>query len=104
MGGNEHDRVADALSAMAGGAAPTSRDPGESGAAKPQAVGGDGAGGGDDSVGDDRLRDDGVPDEQVAAPAPDASVFAPRQSTHDLLEHQRVEQKRTIIPVLLTCG
>jgi hypothetical protein len=44
------------------------------------------------------------PDDFVAAPAPDESVFAPRQSTAQLLAKERLEQKRMFIPILLTTG
>jgi hypothetical protein len=43
-------------------------------------------------------------DENLAAPAPDQSVFAPRHRTADLLAEQRLRTQRTAIPILLTCG
>jgi hypothetical protein len=43
-------------------------------------------------------------DFSVAAPAPDASVFAPKRSTHDLVLERRIHHRRTLIPILLTCG
>jgi hypothetical protein len=46
----------------------------------------------------------GVPDEMLAAPAPDASVFAPRRTTRDMLSDRRTRNRRTLIPILLTCG
>lgn len=36
--------------------------------------------------------------------APDASVFAPKRSTCDLIEERRIHTRRTMIPILLTCG
>ena len=44
------------------------------------------------------------PDDLVAAPAPDASVFAPKRRTADLLAERRLNAQRTAIPILLTCG
>ena len=43
-------------------------------------------------------------DEMLAAPPPDPSVFAPRYSTRDLLAERRIHHRRTLIPILLTCG
>ena len=43
-------------------------------------------------------------DEMVAAPAPDPSVFAPKRSTRDLHLERRIHNRRTLIPILLTCG
>jgi len=43
-------------------------------------------------------------DDMMAAPAPDASVFAPRRSTRDLIAERRIHSRRTLIPILLTCG
>src|SRR5213592_377677 len=43
-------------------------------------------------------------DDVAAAPSPDASVFAPRHSTADLLARRRLRAQRTAIPVMLTCG
>ena len=56
-------------------------------------------GGGDDVV---EEREGG--DDMMAAPAPDASVFAPRRSTRDLVTERRLRNRRTLIPILLTCG
>ena len=43
-------------------------------------------------------------DDIVAAPAPDASVFAPRRPTRDLVADRQIHNRRTLIPILLTCG
>jgi hypothetical protein len=43
-------------------------------------------------------------DDMMSAPAPDASVFAPRRSTRDLVAERRIHNRRTLIPILLTCG
>ena len=43
-------------------------------------------------------------DFSVAAPAPDPSVFAPKRSTRDLVLERRIHNRRTLIPILLTCG
>ena len=43
-------------------------------------------------------------DEMLAAPPPDPSVFAPKHSTRDLLAERRIHHRRTLIPILLTCG
>jgi hypothetical protein len=43
-------------------------------------------------------------DETLAAPAPDASVFAPRQRTTDLIAQRQLDAYRTAIPILLTLG
>ena len=43
-------------------------------------------------------------DFSVAAPPPDPSVFAPKQSTRDLVLERRIHNRRTLIPILLTCG
>ena len=43
-------------------------------------------------------------DDLLAAPAPDPSVFAPRRSTRDLIAERRIHNRRTLIPILLTCG
>ena len=42
--------------------------------------------------------------DMMAAPAPDVSVFAPRRSTRDLITDRRIHSRRTLIPILLTCG
>jgi hypothetical protein len=79
----EHD-PADALAAMTGGA---------------------GAGashGSEDDV--DTVDPAASADEILAAPAPDASVFAPRRSTRDLVAERHIYNRRTVIPILLTCG
>src|SRR4051794_5253929 len=55
-------------------------------------------GGGDD------VEQRGGGDDMMAAPAPDASVFAPRRSTRDLVAERRIHSRRTLIPILLTCG
>jgi hypothetical protein len=57
------------------------------------------SGGGGDVV-EERVGDD----DMMAAPAPDASVFAPRRSTRDLVAERRLRNRRTLIPILLTCG
>jgi hypothetical protein len=57
------------------------------------------SGGGGDAV-DERVGGD----DMMAAPAPDASVFAPRRSTRDLVAERRIRNRRTLIPILLTCG
>ena len=54
----------------------------------------DNDGGGGSEMGDDML----------GAPAPDASVFAPRRSTRDLIAERQLNNRRTLIPILLTCG
>ncbi|HSV13678.1 MAG TPA: hypothetical protein VLI90_05425 [Tepidisphaeraceae bacterium] len=49
-------------------------------------------------------------DDSVNIPAPDATVFAPRPRTRPALRtgrsviYQTIEFRRTIIPILLTCG
>ena len=43
-------------------------------------------------------------DEMLAAPPPDPSVFAPKRSTRDLVADRRIHNRRTLIPILLTCG
>ena len=43
-------------------------------------------------------------DEILAAPAPDPSVFAPRRPTRDLRADRQLHSRRTLIPILLTCG
>jgi hypothetical protein len=43
-------------------------------------------------------------DDMMAAPAPDASVFAPRRTTRDLATDRHIHNRRTLIPILLTCG
>ena len=43
-------------------------------------------------------------DEMVAAPAPDPSVVAPKRATRDLQLERRSHHRRTLIPILLTCG
>src|SRR4051812_41409650 len=79
------------------GAAPT---PGAAASAKPQAAGTPAP-----VVGPRDFRPAVAEDDDaVAAPAPDAAVFAPRQSTAALVARQRLEHKRTLIPVLLTSG
>jgi hypothetical protein len=80
----EHD-PADALAAMASGA------------------GGAGGAGSDDGVIDDRAAS-ASSDDILAAPAPDASVFAPRRPTRDLRAERQIHKRRTLIPILLTCG
>ena len=46
-----------------------------------------------------------VGDDFMAAPAPDPSVFAPRRRpTRHLLTERQIHARRTLIPVLLTCG
>jgi hypothetical protein len=79
MTDSREDDPADALAAMAGGA-------------------GDGDAYADT---DERTGDD---DEILAAPAPDPSVFAPRRPTRDLIAERRIHNRRTLIPILLTCG
>ena len=76
----EHD-PADALAAMTGG-----------------------GGGGEAGDADERGGGDDDDDDMVAAPAPDASVFAPRRSMRDLVAERRIHNRRTLIPILLTCG
>jgi hypothetical protein len=108
MGERNRDDVAEALTAMAGGA--------DSGRETPAGLGqeradSDAAARGE--VGDDvrgRLADD----DAVIAPAPDPSVFAPRvyapdvlasgRAARDLDASRRLERKRTLIPILLTLG
>src|SRR5688572_18931979 len=36
--------------------------------------------------------------------APPRSAFAARQSTRDMLVQRQIDMKRTVIPILLTCG
>ena len=43
-------------------------------------------------------------DEMLAAPPPDPSVFAPKRATRDLHIERRIHNRRTLIPILLTCG
>src|SRR5437773_12097493 len=74
MGKSNKDELADALAGMSG-----PRNPAESAGIQS-----------DDDV--------------VAAPSPDASVFAPRHSTAELLTQRRLRAQRTAIPVMLTCG
>ncbi len=65
-----------------------------------------GDGGGDDAGAEDDVEmRGGVDDPNLSgAPAPDASVFAPRRSTRDLIAERRIHNRRTLIPILLTCG
>jgi hypothetical protein len=77
---SERDKLADALSAMSRGQAATPP-------AEPARV---------DSF--------EQPDDLVAAPAPDASVFAPKRRTADLVAERRLHNQRTAIPIMLTCG
>jgi hypothetical protein len=79
---------ADALAAMASGSAGGR-------------VGDDDGGGAD---GDDRAASASSSDDILAAPAPDASVFAPRRPTRDLRAERQIHNRRTLIPILLTCG
>ena len=46
----------------------------------------------------------GGDEDLLAAPPPDASVFAPKRSTRDLIAERRIHNRRTFIPILLTCG
>ena len=57
---------------------------------------------GDDVI-DDRAAN-ASSDEILAAPAPDASVFASRRPTRDLRAERQIHTRRTLIPILLTCG
>jgi len=53
------------------------------------------------------LIDQGIVDDDdtVSVPAPDATVFAPRPvAIHRAAVYQTLEFRRTLIPVLLTCG
>src|SRR4051812_21694136 len=61
---------------------------------------------GDGGAGDEaEMRGGGGDDPNLSgAPAPDASVFAPRRSTRDLIAERRIHNRRTLIPILLTCG
>jgi hypothetical protein len=43
-------------------------------------------------------------DDAVIAPPPDASVFAAKVRTVDLVAQQKLHAQRTAIPILLTCG
>ena len=62
-------------------------------------------GGGGGGTGDDVDMSAGGDDSNISgAPAPDASVFAPRRSTRDLIAERRIHNRRTLIPILLTCG
>ena len=62
-------------------------------------------GGGDPNAVDDVEMRARVDDPNISgAPAPDASVFAPRRSTRDLIAERRIHNRRTLIPILLTCG
>jgi len=80
----ERDKLADALAAMSGGPEVTPQEPARIEPVAPADADND--------------------DDEVAAPAPDASVFAPRRRTADLLLESRLHNQRTAIPVLLTCG
>jgi hypothetical protein len=64
---------------------------------------GDG-GGGAGGAGDAEMGTSGDDPNLSGAPAPDASVFAPRCSTRDLIAERRIHNRRTLIPILLTCG
>jgi hypothetical protein len=86
MANRRDDDPADALAAMTGA--------GEGGA---------GGEGGDDDNGADAPAP-AADDDMLGAPAPDASVFAPRRSTRDLVAERRIHNRRTLIPILLTCG
>jgi hypothetical protein len=66
------------------------------------AMTGDGGGGGDAI--DPSLGATSDDPNLSGAPAPDASVFAPRRSTRDLIAERRIHNRRTLIPILLTCG
>ena len=81
VGKSERDKLADALAAMSG-------DENETPAPSPSA----------------RIDQALDTDDAVAAPAPDASVFAPKQRTADLIAQRRLHSQRTAIPILLTCG
>jgi hypothetical protein len=87
MAKSERDNLADALAGMSGS------DPSDA-ATPPQ------------TARIERLGStvDDADDDVVAAPAPDASVFAPKRRTADLLLESRLHNQRTAIPVLLTCG
>jgi hypothetical protein len=82
---SERDKLADALAALSRGHEVTPPQPARLEPVAPADAGAD-------------------DDDEVAAPAPDASVFAPRRRTADLLLERRVHNQRTAIPVLLTCG
>jgi len=75
MAKSSNDDAADALAAMTGGNPPAAPDL--------------------PSQGDE---------DTVAAPAPDISVFAPRQRTSDLIVQRNLRTHRTAIPILLTTG
>ena len=76
MAKSEKDRAAEALAAMTGGG--HQPEPPDSSSA---------------------------PDDEIlAAPAPDASVFAPKRRTTDLIAQKQLDAYRTAIPILLTLG
>ena len=74
----EHD-PADALAAMTAG-----------GAAFPA----------DAARGDDENEDDVL----LAAPPPDTTALATGRATHELITGRQIRTRRTLIPILLTCG
>jgi hypothetical protein len=82
MAKSEKDLAAEALAAMTGGTAPPESS----------------------EIPFQPLDEQDEHDEHLAAPAPDASVFAPKRRTTDLLAQQRLESYRTTIPILLTLG
>jgi hypothetical protein len=43
-------------------------------------------------------------DEVLSTPPPNPRVFAPKRSTRALVEDRALEARRTVIPILLTCG
>jgi hypothetical protein len=87
MAKSDRDNLADALAAMSGSEPSDAAAPPQPARIEPLA-----------STIDD------ADDDVVAAPAPDASVFAPKRRTADLLLESRLHNQRTAIPVLLTCG
>ena len=90
VGKSERDIFADALAAMSQPSASGGADPPPPESTQPPPPRADG------------LLDDA--DDVAAAPAPDASVFAPKQRTVDLVAERRLRNQRTAIPILLTCG
>src|SRR5947209_8033387 len=85
MGKANKDELADALAAMSQTSGPTASDAVNPAGIEPAATA-------------------PKPDDVMLAPPPDASVFAPRRSTANLLAEQRLRAQRTAIPILLTCG
>jgi len=110
MAQSDRDSLADALTRM-------SRPPGDTRGLTSAAADENAGGNADESVGispsanpgpsqsgDDRAGDDQAGDDRAVIPPPPRSAFAPKRSTRQLLAERQLDVKRTVIPILLTCG